>query len=144
MTLGKVLTKLNMSKETELIELLHQPASDANVSQIRARISSLAPADIGNLLSRTPAPERQHLWDLFDEHLQGEVVSHIEPELIADLFASRSPTEIAQVIEKVSEDDELTDIIQQLPEAVSDEILENLDRQSRDRLENLLRYPADT
>ena len=74
MTLGKVLTKLNMSKETELIELLHQPASDANVSQIRARISSLAPADIGNLLSRTPAPERQHLWDLFDEHLQGEVV----------------------------------------------------------------------
>jgi len=144
MTLGKVLTKLNMSKETELIELLHQPANDANVSQIRARISSLAPADIGNLLSRTPTRERQHLWDLFDEHLQGEVVSHIEPELIADLFASRSPTEIAQVIEKVSEDDELTDIIQQLPEAVSDEILENLDCQSRDRLENLLRYPADT
>lgn len=133
-----------MLDQSDLLRLVNQPLTESTMGEIRMAMTELAAADIGNLLSSTPAAERQQLWDLFDDDLQAEVISHIEPELVPDLFASRSAEEIAQVIEKVSGDDDVTDIIQQLPDALGEEILEALDIQNRERVENLLIYPADT
>ena len=96
------------------------------------------------MLTSTPAKERQQLWDLFDAVRQGEVVAYVDPDLVADLFSDRSAEEIAQVIEKVADSDDLADIIQLMPDALGEEILIVLDSQDRERVKTLLRYPRDT
>ena len=130
--------------QNHIAELINQPFTDENLAQIQSLISELAPVDIGNLLTSTPAKERQQLWDLFDEDLQGQVVAYIDPDLVADLFSGRSAEEIAQVIEKVADSDDLADIIQLMPDELGEEILVVLDSQDRERVKTLLRYPRDT
>jgi magnesium transporter len=130
--------------QNHIAELINQPLTAENLAQIQSLIRELAPVDIGNLLTSTPAIERQQLWDLFDEDLQGEVVAYIDPDLVADLFSGRSAEEIAQVIEKVADSDDLADIIQLMPDELGEEILVVLDSQDRERVKTLLCYPRDT
>ena len=130
--------------QNHIAELINQPLTQENLVQIQSSMSELAPVDIGNLLTSTPAKERQQLWDLFDEDLQGEVVAYVDPDLVADLFSERSAEEIAQVIEKVADSDDLADIIQLMPDDLGEEILIVLDSQDRERVETLLLYPRDT
>ena len=130
--------------QNHIAELINQPLTAENLAQIQSLIRELAPVDIGNLLTSTPAIERQQLWNLFDEDLQGEVVAYIDPDLVADLFSGRSAEEIAQVIEKVADSDDLADIIQLMPDELGEEILVVLDSQDRERVKTLLRYPRDT
>ena len=127
-----------------IAELINRPLTPENLVLIKSSLSELAPVDIGNLLTSTPAKERQQLWDLFDAVRQGEVVAHVDPDLVADLFSDRSAEEIAQVIEKVADSDDLADIIQLMPDALGEEILIVLDSQDRERVKTLLRYPRDT
>ena len=61
--------------QNHIAELIAQPFTEENLVQIQSLISDLAPVDIGNVLTSTPAKERRQLWDLFDEDLQGEVVA---------------------------------------------------------------------
>ena len=130
--------------QNHIAELINQPLTPENLVLIKSSLSELAPVDIGNLLTSTPAKERQQLWDLFDEDLQGEVVAYVDPDLVADLFSDRSAEEIAQVIEKVADSDDLADIIQLMPDELGEEILIVLDSQDRERVKTLLRYPRDT
>src|SRR6056300_255406 len=92
----KLASRIQMLDQSDLLRLVNQPLTESTMGEIRMAMTELAAADIGNLLSSTPAAERQQLWDLFDDDLQAEVISHIEPELVPDLFASRSAEEIAQ------------------------------------------------
>ena len=71
-----------------IAELINRPLTPENLVLIKSSLSELAPVDIGNLLTSTPAKERQQLWDLFDAARQGEVVAYVDPDLVADLLAS--------------------------------------------------------
>ena len=53
--------------QNHIAELINQPLTAENLAQIQSLIRELAPVDIGNLLTSTPAIERQQLWNLFDE-----------------------------------------------------------------------------
>ena len=59
--------------QNHIAELIAQPFTEENLVQIQSLISDLAPVDIGNVLTSTPAKERRQLWDLFDEDLQGDI-----------------------------------------------------------------------
>ena len=111
---------------------------------IRALVEELEFADVADLLSHSPAPSRRALWESFDETFKGNVIAYVDEDLIAELFAEQTAEEIAQVIERVPDADDLTDIIQNLPLAVGDEILESLDETNRSRIEKLLTYPTDS
>lgn len=130
--------------QNHIAELINQPLTAENLVQIQNFLSHLAPVEIGNLLTSTPAKERQQLWDLFDEDRQGEVVAYVDPDLVADLFSERSAEEIAQVIEKVADSDDLADIIQLMPDDLGEEILIVLDSQDQERVKTLLHYPRDS
>ena len=64
--------------QNHIAELINQPLTPENLVLIKSSLSELAPVDIGNLLTSTPAKERQQLWDLFDAVRQGEVVAHVD------------------------------------------------------------------
>jgi magnesium transporter len=104
----------------------------------------LKPVDVAHLLASSPSVQRTIIWNLFDEDLQSEIISHVDEEIVSDLLGDKSAEEIVHVLENVEADDDLTDILQHLPDALTQQVLLSMDDTDRARVENLLSYPEDT
>jgi len=130
-------------------------SSKSSVSQIRTLIDAgthqdiislmgqLRPEDLADVLESSPPAQRTVLWNLFEEAQQREIIQHIDEELVPSLLGDKSVEEISNVLEKVHDDD-LTDILQQLPATLTRQVLQAMDAQDRSRVESLLSYPEDS
>ncbi|GGY58121.1 magnesium transporter MgtE [Bacterioplanes sanyensis] len=105
--------------------------------------SGLAPQDVAHLIESSPPKEREILWELVDEELEGEVLQHLSEELQGNFLRDMSAERVASVTSDLDIDD-VADILQQLPERVTQEVLDVMDQQDRARLEAVLGYPEDS
>ena len=106
-------------------------------------LESLAPAEIAHLLESLPTTQREILWGMVNEREDGEVLLHVTDEVRAHLVKGMSVTEWLAAIESLDLDD-LADLVQDMPLAVTREVMQALDDQHRNRLEAVLSYPEDT
>jgi magnesium transporter len=106
-------------------------------------LKSLAPAEIAHLLEALPPAEREILWNLVDESYDGEVLLLVTDEVRADLIRRMDPEEILAATGNLDLDD-LADLVQDLPFAITREVMDSLDEQHRKRLEAVLSFPEDT
>ncbi|MBT4162114.1 MAG: magnesium transporter [Gammaproteobacteria bacterium] len=110
---------------------------------IQRLMNELKPEDLADVLESSPPTQRTVLWNLCDEEQQSEILQHIDEDLAPSLLGDKSVEEIAQVLENIHDDD-ITDILQQLPATLTRQVLQAMDDQDRNRVENLLSYPEDT
>jgi magnesium transporter len=106
-------------------------------------LGSLAAAEIAHLLEALPPTERELLWGLVDESMDGEILLLVTDEVRADLIRRMDPEEILNAVGGLELDD-LADLVQDLPGAITREVMDSLDVQHRKRLEAVLSYPEDT
>ena len=119
-------------------------ALDSGVqSQVKQLINSLNGAEIGDLLESLPQTKRQAVWELVKVDLDGDVLVEVNDEVRAGLIRDTSPDDLVQAMGDLDIDD-LADIINDLPEAVVSEVLRAMDRQERERLEQVMSYPEDS
>ena len=83
------------------------------------------------------------VWGLVDAEDDGEVLVHVGDEVRESLLADMDPDEIIAAVEDLDIDD-LADLVEDLPDTVIDEVLKSMDRENRERLEQVLSYPEDT
>ena len=110
---------------------------------VRRMLNGLSPADVAHLLESSPPKFRQILWQMVDVEQEGEVLGELPDELQADFLRDMEAAEVAQITEGL-EDDDVADILQQLPDRVTREVLNAMDQQDRARLEQVMHYPDDT
>ncbi len=134
----------NETKPISAVERLHALIEAGTYTQIQSLVKILKPVDVAHLLASSPSVERIIIWNFFDEDLQSEIISHVDEEIVGDLLGDKSAEEIVQVLENVEADDDLTDIVQHLPDALTQQVLRSMDATDRARVENLLSYPEDT
>jgi magnesium transporter len=119
-------------------------ALDSGVqSQVKKLLNSLNGAEIGDLLESLPQARRQAVWDLVKLDLDGDVLVEVNDEVRAGLIRDTSLDDLVQAMSDLDIDD-LADILNDLPDAVITEVLRALDRQDRERLEQVLSYPEDS
>jgi len=106
-------------------------------------LGGLAPAEIAHLLEALPPTERELLWGLVDESMDGEILLLVTDEVRADLIRRMDPEEILNAVGGLELDD-LADLVQDLPVAITREVMDSLDVQHRKRLEAVLSYSEDT
>ena len=68
---------------------------------------------------------------------------HVGDEVREGLIADMDPDEILAAVEDLDIDD-LADLVEDLPDTVIDEVLKSMDRENRERLEQVLSYPEDS
>ncbi len=134
----------NEKNTLSAVARLHELIEDGTYLQIQSLMNILKPVDVAHLLASSPSVQRTIIWNLFDEELQSEIISHVDEEIISDLLGDKSAEEIVHVLENVEADDDLTDILQHLPDALTQQVLRSMDDTDRTRVENLLSYPEDT
>ncbi|HJY40020.1 MAG TPA: CBS domain-containing protein, partial [Steroidobacteraceae bacterium] len=130
-------------KTARQLRLLSDALDSGRLGPVRRLVNTLSPAEIGNLLESLPPGERTVVWGLVDTEDDGEVLLHVGDEVREGLIADMDPDEILAAVEDLDIDD-LADLVEDLPHTVIDEVLKSMDRENRERLEQVLSYPEDS
>jgi len=130
-------------KTARQLRLLSDALDSGRLGPVRRLVNTLSPAEIGNLLESLPPGQRTVVWGLVDAEDDGEVLLHVGDEVREGLIADMDPDEIVAAVEDLDIDD-LADLVEDLPDTVIDEVLKSMDRENRERLEQVLSYPEDS
>ena len=125
------------------LRLLSDALGSGRLGPVRRLVNSLSPAEIGNLLESLPSAKRAIVWGLVDPEDDGEVLVHVGEDVRESLLAEMDPDEIIAAVEDLDIDD-LAELAGDLPDTVIEEVLKSMDRENRERLEQVLSYDEDT
>jgi magnesium transporter len=106
-------------------------------------VDALHPAEAALLLESLPPAKRALAWELVNQDAQGEVLVELSDEVRSELLAEMNPDEVIAAAEGLDVDD-LADLLAELPEAVTQQVLRSMDQQDRVRLSTVLAFPEDT
>ncbi|RNF86527.1 magnesium transporter [Montanilutibacter psychrotolerans] len=130
-------------KTARQLRLLSDALDSGRLGPVKRLVNTLSPAEIGNLLESLPPGKRVVVWGLVDPEDDGEVLVHVGEEVRESLLADMDTDEIVAAVEDLDIDD-LADLVEDLPDTVIDEVLKSMDRENRERLEQVLSYPEET
>ena len=126
------------------LDTLSEALQSDDLKQIRYMLNKgMRPVEVAHLLEKTPPRERRIVWNLLNPEIEGEVLQYLGEDLKVEIVSDLDATEILAMTESLDVDD-LADILQQLPDTVMQEMLQNMDLQNRERVEAVLSYPDDT
>jgi len=132
----------DISSETDnqtAVQTLHETLEHGTLGQVNALLDDLHPSEIADALESLPPKQRETLWE--ETNLpQGEVLPYLEDAVRTDLMEAMPATEVAQAAKGMDLDDAV-DVLQDLPDARVEEVLQALDSQYRQHLTQVLFYP---
>ena len=105
--------------------------------------TGLAPAEVAHLIESSPPKIRKMLWELIEKENEGEVLQHLSDEISGSFLNEMSAAQLVDLTAELDTDD-VADLLQQLPEHVSNDVLRGMDSEDRSRLEAVLSYPEDS
>jgi magnesium transporter len=130
-------------KTARHLEHLSEALDSGTQFQVRKLLGNLSAAEIGDLLESLPITKRLAVWEMTDPELDGEVLVDVNDEVRATLISDSSPEELVAAVDDLDLDD-LADILDDLPDAVTTKVLSSMDQQDRERLQKVLSYPEDS
>ena len=130
-------------KTARQLRMLSDALDAGRLGPVRRLVNTLSPAEIGNLLESLPAAKRNIVWGLVDPEDDGEVLVHVGDDVRESLLAEMDPDEIIAAVDDLDIDD-LAELAEDLPDTVIEEVLKSMDRENRERLEQVLSYGEDT
>lgn len=127
------------TQRQQLTELLR----GGRLQPIRRMLNALHPAEIAHLLESLPPTERRLIWSMVEPETRGEVLVLLGQAVMADLTDEMAIKDFVTAAEHMDTDD-LADLLQDLPDRVTQQVLRAMDHQDRERLESVLAYGEDT
>ena len=135
--------QIREDKTARHLDRLSEALESGMQQQVRHLLKNLSAAEIGDLLESLPPPKRLAVWEMTDPELDGDVLVEVNDEVRVSLIRGTSPEDLVAAVDDLDLDD-LADILDDLPDAVSSEVLRSMDRQERERLDQVLSYPEDS
>jgi magnesium transporter len=125
------------------LQLLREQLDSGGMRSARLMIHSLHPAEIARLLESLPLGERAVLWEMVDSDDEGDVLVEVADEVRDGLIKGMQTEQLIAATEGMELDD-LADLLIDLPEAVTQKVLQSLDDQDEERLRQVLSYDEDS
>ncbi len=125
------------------LEKLRQSLDGGQMRSARLLIANLRPTELARLLEALPLRERAFVWEMVDSELGGEVLVEVGEEVRDGLIKGMQTEELLAAIDGMELDD-LADLVADLPETLTQEVLRSLDQQDHDRLQQVLVYDEDS
>ena len=106
-------------------------------------VNAMHPADIALLLESLPPAQREIVWEMVDPELEGDVLVELNENVRAGFIEEMGAEELVAATEGLEVDD-LADLLDELPETVTQQLLHSMDQRDRERLRTVLGYPEDS
>ena len=114
-----------------------------SLAQVERELRDMHPAEIAHLLEALPREQRDAVWQLVGGEREGDVLLQVNDAVRERLIRDMDSSELVAAAEGLDTDD-LADILSDYPDAVTEQVLDALDAQHRERLEGVMSYPEDT
>ena len=125
------------------LSLLRERLGRGRLQSAEMLVGSLHPSEVARLLESLPMPERTVIWEMVDPDNEGEVLVELADEVRDGLIESMHEHEVIAALEGMQLDD-LADLVADLPEALTRQVLRSLDHQDRERLHAVMSYDEDS
>ncbi|MFQ5981981.1 MAG: magnesium transporter [Woeseiaceae bacterium] len=125
------------------LKLLREKLDSGGMRSARLLIHSLHPSELARLLESLPLRERAVIWEMVEPELEGDVLVEVAEEVRDGLLKGMQTEELLAAIEGMALDD-LADLVADLPEALTQEVLRSLDLQGQERLRQVLAYDENS
>jgi magnesium transporter len=125
------------------LRVLREQLESGSTGTAGTLIDSLHPSELARLLESLPLTERAIVWELVDPDVGGEVLVEVNEEVRDGLIEGMEAEEVVAATEGMELDD-LADLVADLPEALTLQVLRSLDQLDRDRLSQVLSYDEDS
>jgi len=125
------------------LELLREQLDAGGMRSARLMVNSLHPSELARLLESLPLKKRAMLWEIVDPEIEGEVLVEVAEE-VRDGLIEGMPTEELIAAAEGMEVDDLADLLVDLPETLTREVLQSLDKQDQERLQQVLAYDEES
>ncbi len=133
----------SLENKPSKLRSLREAIEAGRLESLYRALLSMSPAEIANLLESLPPEEREILWRTIGSEEEGEVLVHLGDEVRSGLIGITETDELVEAADALELDD-LADIIGDLPEAVTQRLLQSMDAQDRERLHQVMALPEDT
>jgi len=135
--------QLHEEKIARHLKHLSEALDSGTQFQVRKLLRNLSGSEIGDLLESLPITKRLAVWELNDPDMDGEVLVHVNDEVRGTLIRDSEPEELIAAVGDLDLDD-LADILNDLPDAVTVKVMSAMDKQDRERLQQVLAYDEDS
>jgi len=125
------------------LKLLREKLDSGGMRSARLLTQSLHPSELARLLESLPLRERAVIWGMVEPEIEGDVLVEVGDEVRNDLMKGMQTEELLVATDGMELDD-LADLVANLPEALTQEILRSLDHQDQERLRQVLAYDKDS
>lgn len=125
------------------LSLLRERLGSGSLRSAKMLLRSLHPAEIARLLESLPVAERAVIWDMVDGDNEGDILVELLDEVRDGLIESMNAEQVVVALAGMQVDD-LADLVADLPEALTQQVLRSLDHQDRERLHAVLSYDEDS
>ena len=125
------------------LKLLRESLDSGGLRTARLLIHSLHPSELARLLESLPIRDRAVIWEMVEPDLEGDVLVEVADEVRDGLLQGMPKEELLAAIEGMELDD-LADLVADLPEALTQEVLKSLNHQDQQRLQQVLAYDEDS
>ena len=125
------------------VELIRERLNSGRMRSATIMVNSLHPSEVARLLESLPIKDRAVLWDMVDADLEGDVLVEVAEEVHDGLIKGMGTEDLVAAIEGMEVDD-LADLVADLPESVTQKVLQSLDKQDHERLQQVLAYDEES
>ena len=128
---------------TANLELLQERLNSGRMRSARIMVNSLHPSEVARLLESLPLKDRAMLWEIVDSEIEGDVLVELAEEVRDGLIEGMGTQDLIAAADGMEVDD-LADLLADLPETVTQEVLQSLDKQDHERLRQVLAYDEES
>ena len=125
------------------LQLLREQLDSGGMRAARVMLHSLHPSEIAHLLESVPLRQRAILWEMVDSNDEGDVLVEVSDEVRDGLIKGMKTEQLIAAVDGMELDD-LADLLIDLPEALTQQVLQSLDDQDEERVRQVLAYDEDS
>jgi len=123
----------------ENLETLRTLLGNGDVKAAASIVNDLHPAECARLLESLPRKKRAMLWEVVDPEIEGDVLVEVAEEVRDDLLEGMPTEELLAAAEGMEVDD-LADLLVDLPDTLTEEVMQSLTKQDQERVQQVLAY----
>jgi magnesium transporter len=125
------------------LQLLREKLDSGRLRSARLMIHSLHPAEIARLIESVDLQTRAVLWEMVGPEDEGDVLVELSDKVREGLVEGMETEDLIAAVDGMELDD-LADLLIDLPETVTRNVLQSLDHQDEERLLQVLAYDEDS
>ena len=122
---------------------LREALTSGTLRPAQRMVAAMHPAEVASMLESLPPRQRELVWEFVDKEIEGDVLVELNENVRNELIEEMETAELVAAA-KGMELDDLADLVRDLPETVTLQVLRSMDQRDRERLRNVLAWPDDS